>query len=87
MSFYFSKNILTSNQLKIYYDALHCNCTIIVSTLCLGAEVVPGSPGSGPVFLQELSCSDNDTHILNCNRYVPSHSLIIFFFWCKFPLF
>ena len=53
--------------------------TIIVSTLCSGAEVVPGSPGSGPVFLQELSCSDNDTHILNCNRYVPSHSLIIIF--------
>ena len=48
---------------------------------------MPGSPGSGPVFLQELSCSDNDTHILNCNRYVPSHSLIIIFFWCKFPLF
>ena len=37
---------------------------------------MPGEPGSGPVFLQELSCSDSDTHILNCNRYVSSHFAI-----------
>ena len=31
---------------------------------------MPGAPGSGPVFLQDVSCSPTDDRILDCDRYV-----------------
>ena len=34
------------------------------------AEIVSGAPGSGPVFLQDVSCSPTDDRILDCDRYV-----------------
>ena len=41
---------------------------------------MPGIPGSGPVFLEKLSCSRNDGRILDCDRFVIFfqcyHSLI-----------
>lgn len=35
-----------------------------------GAEIVLGTPGNGPVFLEKLSCSINDSRILQCDRLV-----------------
>lgn len=47
---------------------------------CVGAEIVPGTPGSGPVFLEKLSCTINDKRILDCDR------LAILFQFCHLSI-
>ena len=35
------------------------------------SEIVNGEPGSGPIFIERLECSQTDTGILDCPRFSP----------------
>ena len=33
------------------------------------AEIIDGVPGSGPIFLNELDCNQNDVSLLECHSF------------------
>lgn len=35
------------------------------------SEIIDGESGSGPIFLERLECSQEDTYILDCPRFSP----------------
>ena len=35
------------------------------------SEIIDGKSGSGPIYLEQLECSPEDTNILDCPRFSP----------------
>ena len=35
------------------------------------SKVTDGEPGFGPIFIERLECTPEDTNILNCSRFSP----------------
>lgn len=35
------------------------------------SEIIDGEPGSGPIFLERVECSQEDANILDCPRFSP----------------